>query len=156
MNSPVNPDDATRQRHVDGRANQLGEILVMTNHLPKCSARAATAALCLGAMINGTTAGSFTRGCAARDLQILMLIEQREEANAISAERLSDALATMMNARMICHDGHVVDALALYDGVARSLTPSLSQSMPPNRLPPGRGDASPGKKDNDHDATNNE
>jgi hypothetical protein len=124
----------------------------MTKHLLNCSVRVATAALCLGAMINGTTAGSFTRGCAARDLQILKLIEQREEANAISAERLSDALVAMM----ICHDGHVVDALAIYDGVARSLTPSLSQSMPPNRLPPGRGDASPGKKDNDHGDTNNE
>jgi hypothetical protein len=128
----------------------------MTKHLLNCSVRVATAALCLGAMINGMTAGSFTRGCAARDLQILKLIEQREEANAISAERLSDALVTMMNARMICHDGHVVDALAIYDGVATSLTPSLSQSISPNRLPPGRGDASPGKKDNDHGDTNNE
>ena len=128
----------------------------VTKHLSNCSAHVFAAALCLGAMIDGTTAGSFTRGCAARDLQILMLIEEREEASAISAERLSDALVTMMNARMICYDGHVVDALAIYDGVARSLTPSLSQSMPPNRLPPGRGDASPGKKDNDHDATNNE
>ena len=128
----------------------------MTKHLLNCSVRAATAAQCLGAMISGTTAGSFTRGCAARDLQILKLIEQREETNAISAERLSDALVTMMNARMICYDGHVVDAMAVYDSVARSLTPSLSQSMPPNRLPPGRGDASPGKKDNDHGDTNNE
>ena len=129
----------------------------MTEHSLICSVRAATAALCLGATIDGTTAGSFTRGCAARDLQILMLIEQREETNAISAERLSDALVTMMNARMICYDGHVVDALAIYDGVARSLTPNnLSQSMPPNGLPPGRGDAAPGKKDNDHGDTNNE
>jgi hypothetical protein len=129
----------------------------MTKHLLSCSVRAATAALCMGAMINGTAAGSFTRGCAARDLQILMLIEQREGTNAISADRLSDALVTMMNARMICYDGHVVDALAIYDGVARSLTPNnLSQSMSPNQLPPGRGNAAPAKKDNDHDATNYE
>jgi hypothetical protein len=155
--SPVNPDDATRQRHIDGRAYQLGEILVMTKHLLNCSVRVATAALCLGATINGTTAGSFTRGCAARDLQILQLIEQREETNAISAKRLSDALVTMMNARMICYDGHVVDALAIYDGVARSLTPSnLGQSMPPNRLLPGSGDVATGKKDNRHADTNNE
>ena len=127
----------------------------MTKHLLNCSVRVATAALCLGVMINGTSAGSFTRGCAARDLQILMLIEERESTNAISAERLSDALATMMNARMICYDGHVVDALAVYDSVARSLTPSnLSQSMPPNPLPPGRGDSAPRKKDNDHGETN--
>jgi hypothetical protein len=130
---------------------------VVTNRLLNCSIHVAIAALCLGAMINGTIAGSFTRGCAARDLQILMLIEERESTNAISAEKLSDALATMMNARMICYDGHVVDALAIYDGVARSLTPSnLSQSMPSNGLPPGRDDAAPWKKDNDHGDTNNE
>jgi hypothetical protein len=129
----------------------------VTKHLLNRSARTALAALCLGAMINGTTAGSFTRGCAARDLQILKLIEQRENTNAISAERLSDAMLTMINARMICYEGHVVDALAIYDSVARSLTPSnLSQSISANRLSPGRGDAAPGKTDNDHDDTNHE
>ena len=107
----------------------------MTKHLLNCPVHVAVAALCLGAMISGTTAGSFTRGCAARDLQILMLIEEREETNAISAERLSDAIVTMMNARMICYDGHVVDAIAIYDSVARSLTPNtLSQSVSPNLL----------------------
>src|SRR5215467_4708755 len=155
QNLPVNPDDATRQRQVMARQTNSGRLM-MTKHLLNCSVRVATAALCLGAMISGTTAGSFTRGCAARDLQILMLIEERESTNAISAERLSDALATMMNARMICYDGQVVDALAIYDGVARSLTPSLSQSIPTNRLPPERGDAAPGQKDNYHGDTNNE
>ena len=102
----------------------------MTKHLLNCSAHVAVAALCLGVMIDRTTAGSFTRGCAARDLQILMLIEERENTNAISAERLSDAMLTMMNARMICYDGHVVDALAIYDSVAGSLTSNnLSRSM---------------------------
>ena len=93
----------------------------MRKHLLNCSVEVAVAALCLGAMVNSTTAGSFTRGCAARDLQILMLIEERESANAISAERLSDAVVTMMHARMVCYEGHVVDALAIYDSVARSL-----------------------------------
>ena len=93
----------------------------MRKHFLKCPVHVAIAILCLGAMVNGTTAGSFTRGCAARDLQILMLIEERESANAISAERLSDAVVTMMHARMVCYEGHVVDALAIYDSVARSL-----------------------------------
>src|SRR5258705_1780347 len=91
-NSPVNPDDATRQRNVDRRANHSGRSS-MTKHLLNCSVHvAAAAALCLGAMINDATTGSFTRGCAARDLQILMLIEERESANAISAEKLNDAM----------------------------------------------------------------
>ncbi len=94
----------------------------MRMHLLNCSIHAAVASLCLGTTVNGTLAGSFTRGCAARDLQILMLIEERESTNAISAERLSDAMIIMMNARMICYDGHVVDALAIYDSIARSLT----------------------------------
>src|SRR5262249_18457371 len=135
------------------RANQFGRSRV-TKHLLNSSVQVAAAALCLGAMIDRTIAGSFTRGCAARDLQILRLLEERENTSAISAERLSDAIATMMNARMICYDGHVVDALAIYDSVVTSLTPSkLSQSISPNRLPAGRGDVAPGKKDTDHDDT---
>jgi hypothetical protein len=86
-------------------------------------------------MINATTAGSFTRGCAARDLQILMLIEERESTKAVSAERLSDAMLMMMNARMTCYDGHVLDALAIYDSVAGSLTPNNSgRSMSPSLI----------------------
>ena len=103
----------------------------MTKHFLNWSARVAAAALCLGAMTAATAAGSFTRGCAARDLQILMLIEERENTNAVSAERLSEAMLTMMNARMVCSDGHEADALTMYDSVAGSLTPSLNHRMLP-------------------------
>ena len=105
----------------------------MTKDLLNCPRCAAVVALCLGAMINGATAGSFTRGCAARDLQILKLIEERENTSAISAERLSDTMATMMNARMMCYGGQVVDALAIYDRVAGSLgLNNLSRSASPD------------------------
>jgi hypothetical protein len=83
-------------------------------------------------MTGYTTASSFTRGCAARDLQVLMLIEERESTNAVSAERLSDAILTMMNARMMCYDGHEADALTMYDSIAGSLTPSMHRRMLPN------------------------
>jgi len=106
----------------------------MKKHLLKCSVHVAAAALCLGAMVNGTTAGSFTRGCAARDLQILMLIEERESTNAISAEKLSDAMFLMMDARMLCHEGYEGDALTMYDSVARSLTPSMKRRMLPTLM----------------------
>ena len=103
----------------------------MIKYLLNRPVRVAAAALCLGAMIDCTTAGSLTRRCATRDLQILMLIEEQENSNAISAERLSDAMLTMMNARMLCHDGHEADALAMYDNIARSLTPGLNHRMLP-------------------------
>ena len=84
------------------------------------------AAIGLGLMIDGAMAGSFTRGCAARDLQILFLIEQQETAGSVPAERLSDALIEMMHARIVCHEGRVLDALAIYDAVAESLRPIRS------------------------------
>jgi len=96
----------------------------MRNSLFQRSIRWALAVVCLATMMNSANAGSFTRGCAARDLQILMLIEDRENSNAVSPEKLSDALLTMMNARMVCYEGHVVDALAIYDSVAKSITPN--------------------------------
>jgi hypothetical protein len=105
----------------------------MRKHLINCSVQVALAALCLGTTVNGTVAGSFTRGCAARDLQILRVIEERESTKALSAETLSEAMLTVLNARMICYEGHVVDALAIYDDVAQSLTPdNLRQSTSPN------------------------
>jgi hypothetical protein len=77
----------------------------------------------LWAMTSDTTAGSFTRGCAARDLQILMMIENRESTNAVSGEKLDDAMLSMLEARIVCHEGRVLDALALYDNIAQSITP---------------------------------
>ncbi|MEA2905947.1 MAG: hypothetical protein QOI12_3334 [Alphaproteobacteria bacterium] len=84
----------------------------------------ALAAICLGTLAGPATAGSFTRGCAARDMQILMLIEERVSAEAISSQRLDDAMLTMMHARTVCHEGYVVDALALYDKVAETIAPN--------------------------------
>jgi hypothetical protein len=100
---------------------ELSRRSAMRKNVFNCSVQVALAAICLATMISSTTAASFTRGCAARDLQILMLIEERENTNAISAEKLGDALLMMMNARMVCYEGHVVDALAIYDSVAGSL-----------------------------------
>ena len=74
-----------------------------------------------GTMTSAATAGSFTRGCAARDLQVLMLIEDQEDANTATANKLNDAMLTLMNARIVCHEGHVLDALAIYDSIADSI-----------------------------------
>ena len=79
------------------------------------------------------TAGSFTRGCAARDLQILMTIEARENTGTVGPEKLSEAMVEMMHARIVCHQGRVLDALALYDAIDESLQPILSgRAQAPN------------------------
>jgi hypothetical protein len=66
--------------------------------------------------------GSFTRGCAARDMQVLMLIEQQEVTREISNEKAKDAVLSMMHARMICFEGNVSGALSLYDDIVQTLS----------------------------------
>jgi hypothetical protein len=84
-------------------------------------------------MATAATAGSFTRGCAARDLQLLMTIEARENTGTVPAEKLSDAMVEMMHARIVCHQGRVLDALALYDAIDEGLQPILSgRAQAPN------------------------
>jgi hypothetical protein len=94
----------------------------MRKNLYSHSVRWGFVSACVCTMINSSTAGSFTRGCAARDLQILMLIEERENTNAVSADRLSDAMLSMLEARIVCYQGRVVDAMALYDSIVESVT----------------------------------
>jgi hypothetical protein len=69
--------------------------------------------------------GAFTRGCAARDLQVLILIKESERSSSASAEIRTDAMLKLLHARMVCHEGHVGDALATYDSISKSITPRL-------------------------------
>ena len=85
----------------------------------------ALAAACLGAMTDVAAAGSFTRGCVVRDMQILMLIEERESANAIAADQVRDSIFAMTKARIACYEGRVLDAFALYDSISQSISPSF-------------------------------
>jgi hypothetical protein len=85
------------------------------------------ATVVVGVMTHAAAAGSFTRGCAARDLQLLSVIEEQEKAGSIPAEKISDALLEMMHARIVCYQGQVLDALAIYDAVAESVRPIRSE-----------------------------
>jgi len=85
------------------------------------------ATLIVSVMTDAAAAGSFTRGCAARDLQLLTVIEEQENAGSIPAEKISEALLEMMNARIVCHQGRVLDALAIYDAVSESVRPVWSR-----------------------------
>ena len=92
----------------------------MNSHLVRTMA---IFAVLVGMVTNSTAGGgSFTRGCAARDMQILMMLEQRESASALAAQELSETLITIVDARMVCFEGRVLDALEIYDNIARSIT----------------------------------
>ena len=55
--------------------------------------------------------------CAARDLRALALLEQHIEAEDARPEVLSDALFAIVQARTVCEQGHVAEALVLYDRI---------------------------------------
>jgi hypothetical protein len=94
----------------------------MRNTLLQNCTRFALVIGCLNMTLGSAFAGAFTRGCAARDMQIMMLIEERETGGPAAEQQLSEALFAMMDARMICHQGRVIDALAKYDEIARSIS----------------------------------
>ena len=91
----------------------------MKTHLVRCMAVAAI----LAGTVTYTAAGGgpFTRGCAARDMRILMMLEQRESANDIVGQELNEVLVTIFNARTVCSEGHVMDALEMYDDITRRI-----------------------------------
>jgi hypothetical protein len=101
----------------------------MINRTSIALTAALAAAVSLVNMTDGLAAGGvFTRGCAARDIQVMMLLE----TSTISPQQKNDAVRTVIHARMMCFDGQVVDALGLYDGVAQSIAPdwALSGQVP--------------------------
>ena len=71
----------------------------MSNTPLQLSGRWPLAAVILATLTATATAGSFMRGCAARDMQVLMLIEDRESTRAVSADQLRDAMLLIMHAR---------------------------------------------------------
>jgi len=44
------------------------------------------------------------------------------ETSGMSQQQLDEALRTMVHARMLCFDGQIMDALALYEQIAQSIT----------------------------------
>ena len=87
---------------------------------------AALAIWAVGATSSVAAGGGFTRGCAARDMQIMILIE----ASSISQQERMDAVRTIMHARIMCFDGQVMDALRLYDDIAQSMAWASSSQRP--------------------------
>jgi hypothetical protein len=68
--------------------------------------------------------GAFAVGCAARAIEMIALIEDHDNAGDVSPESLTDAGRTWMRARAVCHQGHVDEAVALYERVKATLGPA--------------------------------
>jgi hypothetical protein len=79
-------------------------------------------AVLFGAVTSSAAGGaSFTR-CAARDMQILMMLEQSDSGNVIVVPDGHGSLSALFDARVVCLEGRVLDALAIYDNIASRYT----------------------------------
>lgn len=65
--------------------------------------------------------------CAARDVEVVTLIEDHGAADDIAPEKLAKAALTQMDARVACSNGHMEDGIALYNDILRALGPMLSR-----------------------------
>jgi hypothetical protein len=77
------------------------------------------ACLCAGAGIAKTADRLHMTAaeCAARDLKLITLIEDRGEAQDIASDQLAEMAFAMLRAREACHEGRVTEAVAIYDSV---------------------------------------
>jgi hypothetical protein len=87
---------------------------------------------CLLASVAGAGAAERTTTipveCATRDLQLVILLEERGEAQDVASDKLAGAFFTMMRARKACAEGRVSEAEAIYDSIA--LQPARSAKRP--------------------------
>jgi hypothetical protein len=79
-----------------------------------------------GASVAAAAGGTFARGCAARDMQVMLMID----TSSVSTQKMNDAMRALMHARIVCFDGYVMDALALYDDIAQSVSSDFMLSGP--------------------------
>lgn len=73
--------------------------------------------------------GPFATACALKEVKVITLLEDHGEAGNLSSNTLGDAGLTMLRARLACYDGHVNEALALYDSIL-NLGPVISFRKP--------------------------
>ena len=80
-------------------------------------------------LTSGAQATSMTKECALRDAQVLMRIEAYEGTGDM--QYVVDALFALTQARHLCREGKVSEALALYD----SIVPGSAMEGRPARRP---------------------
>lgn len=72
-------------------------------------------------IVHASAASAAAQACAARDLAVMTLIEERGEAQSLPAHEIADAFFSTMEARRACKDGRSEEALAIYARVTARL-----------------------------------
>jgi hypothetical protein len=80
-------------------------------------------------VVSGAASSSIAPICAARDLDVITLIEQHGTAEDVAPERLAKAAMAVFAAREACEAGRTEKAVALYDDITGSLGSLMSQRV---------------------------
>jgi hypothetical protein len=71
---------------------------------------------------------SFAPMCAEREVQVITLLEDLAGTDAVPSDTLGDAGLTRMQARTVCYQKRVAEAVAMYDGIIARLAPVLARA----------------------------
>lgn len=100
-------------------------MLVRTYVFPRLRECRALPTLALGASLAMTIsavaqgqAPRLAQECALKEISVITLIEDHGAAQELPADRLSNAVQTMLRARSACYEGRVGEALALYESIS--------------------------------------
>jgi hypothetical protein len=67
--------------------------------------------------VAATEETKFAKECSLRDVKAITVIEAHGEMGSVPAEELADAFLTVLDAREMCSEGRVAEALAMYDSI---------------------------------------
>ncbi|HEY0567671.1 MAG TPA: hypothetical protein VGD13_06000 [Xanthobacteraceae bacterium] len=87
---------------------------ILKKSLPALAAALATSLTLVASPLAAQTT-TFAPECAAREIALITMIEDRGQADNIAPEVLSDAALSLLRARAACYAGRVSEALATYD-----------------------------------------
>jgi hypothetical protein len=83
--------------------------------------RTTLAGLSMAAMLMSITAASsqtFSKDCAIEDLRLTVAIEELGDAGTLPSDKLAAAYAAMLEARALCRDGKITQAMGMYRDVS--------------------------------------
>ncbi|HEY0438709.1 MAG TPA: hypothetical protein VGD36_01465 [Xanthobacteraceae bacterium] len=83
--------------------------------------RTKLAGLSVAAMLMSITAASsqtFSKDCAAEDLRLTVAIEELGDAGTLPSDKLAAAYAAMLEARALCREGKITQAMGMYREVS--------------------------------------
>ena len=81
-------------------------------------------------MVTVANANEAMLPCVQRDLELVTLIEENGNANAVPGQILAEAMLAVVEARTSCFAGRVADSLAQYDRIARRILENSTLERP--------------------------